>query len=420
MQNNKIKTEMKTSMNQETKKLEDMAEGAWQTILKKLYNPGTGLFYDYISSYEHDRRFAHLPTIEEISRQYPNTNGWGTGMEDSMIDAGVILSMLCDRYETSRDKGLKDIAGKIFEGMKLCATLSSAKGLLLRSVSPLDKKTHYIESSRDQYTHFVHGLWRYYHSELSSDDTRKNMREIMIAVSERMEKYVTAENNYSFCKENGQRGLVDRMWEVREPHEVARLPMIYAVTWDFTGEKHWKDMYLKYAPQAAEKAIEVPLEKHNYTYGLFQHQVSLETLLGIEKENTLLRNAFKKAMKKLAEGVDGMTRKCHNYKAVDLNSFNMDWRIREYKQAYLDSGYGYVFIWPREFWENEVSPLRESGEALLIQMMYPERMLPSEQNELLKKAIMQIDYEKAISFAIIYPLAAYWRAMRNKNSMNII
>ena len=128
------------------------AEEAWQASWERFYDERTHLFYDHVCSYDPQKRLALLPTPEEIHRQFPNQNGWGTGMEDCAISAGVMMSMICDRFEATRDPSLRRPAEKVFAGMVLLGTLSPSEGFVIRGVCPVDQRSHYGESSRDQYT----------------------------------------------------------------------------------------------------------------------------------------------------------------------------------------------------------------------------------------------------------------------------
>jgi hypothetical protein len=60
-------------------------EEAWEVSWKLFFDDNTNLFYDFISSYDSTSCLSVLPTPQEIARQIPNRNGWGTGMEDCAI-----------------------------------------------------------------------------------------------------------------------------------------------------------------------------------------------------------------------------------------------------------------------------------------------------------------------------------------------
>ena len=60
--------------------LRERWEEAWRASWERFYDERTHLFYDYVCSYDPKNRLAALPTPEEIRRQFPNRNGWGTGM----------------------------------------------------------------------------------------------------------------------------------------------------------------------------------------------------------------------------------------------------------------------------------------------------------------------------------------------------
>jgi hypothetical protein len=131
------------------------SEEAWQVSWERIYDARTHLFYDQVWSYDPEKRLASLPTPEEIHRQFPNRNGWGTGMEDCAIGAGVMMSMICERFEATRDASLRRPAEQVFAGMVLLGTLSPSEGFVIRGVCPVDQRSHYCESSRDQYMWYM-------------------------------------------------------------------------------------------------------------------------------------------------------------------------------------------------------------------------------------------------------------------------
>ena len=238
--------------------LSEKMESAWNVTWQRFYLPKTRLFYDYLSSYESGKELSHLPKAEEVMRQYPNRMGYDTGMENCMISAGVLMDMVVDRYAVTNDESLREKAFRIFEGIKLCATVHGIDGFLARGVCPEDGKSVYVTSSRDQYTYAVYGLWVYYHSQLCDQATKKEIREIIIAIAERCLQNVVLGNNYDLLSADGKQsdhGLC-KMWEVL-PHEAARLPMIYAAAWDITGNEKYYHDYKKYLNLAIDQSYDL-------------------------------------------------------------------------------------------------------------------------------------------------------------------
>ena len=151
----------------------DKFDLAWKNAWENFFSPKTNLFYDYISSYESGKQLAHLPTAREVNNQYPNFCGYGTGMEDCAILGGAMLSAIVDLSEKNgASEYLKISAKKVFDGLSLCCTVHGVKGFVARGVCVQDSKSIYINTSRDQYTHLVHGLWKYYNSKIIDANTK--------------------------------------------------------------------------------------------------------------------------------------------------------------------------------------------------------------------------------------------------------
>ena len=389
-----------------TQQLYDKAREASTRSWEWYYAPETHLFYDYLCSTEIGQRFRYLPTPEEISRQCPNPNGWGAGMEDCSINAGLWMGMICDRYAATGEAHLREAAGRVYEGMVLCATLSHSPGLVLRGVSPVDRTSHFMESSRDQYTWHAYGLWRLFHSELSTEAQRETIGAILAAVCERLERnIVPGETDYHICREDGRPGLVDKMWHV-DPHEVARLPMLYAIGADVTGEDHWWRMYREYAAQAARESVLVPAGMKT-VYALLQEQVSLEALYELENQDAALKSAWLQCLEFVAGRVEEFTTLGSSYAPADLAALDMDWRHWEFA---TQSGYQ-VPRWPPALREEERAT-RQPGEAFLAQLMCPTWRPSGDWEALLTRTVAQVDYSTTIGYGLFYPLAAYWRAVR--------
>lgn len=405
-------------MNVMLEALEPQVEAIWRTVNRRLFHPRTSLFYDFVSSYDEHTRFDHLPTPDEIGRQLPNTNGWATGMEDSTITAGVLLAAMCDRYDATGDlDGVRPDARRIFAGLRLCGTLSDREGFILRSVSPQDGKSHYIETSRDQLTHFAHGLWRYYQSPLSDEEERASMRRMIASLCRRLERYIVSERDFHFCMEDDEPGLVDTMWNVM-PHEVGRLPMIYAVGWRLTGDGHWYDLYHAYVSDALHQAGDLDLAIYDSCYALFQHQVSMEVLASVPDQDSALGAPWRDRMRSLAESIGSRyTDQLDAYQSVDVTHLDMNWRTRPARELPETQGsaYGKVAAFPAAMRDHEFRPLRESGESLLIRLMDGRDRLSDADVSVLTRALTEVDYGRTFTYAMCYPLAAYWRYRANRS-----
>ncbi len=369
----------------------------WNTIWNRFYRKDTHLFYDYLSSYRSGSGLAHLPSADEVRRQYPNIYGYGTGMEDCMISAGVILTMIVDRYAVTGEETLQGSADEAFQGIRLCATAHGVPGFLARAVCHEDLKSIYLNSSRDQYTHAVHGLWHYFHSPLCSSTRKQEISSIVSAIADRMIRNVTPENDYDSLRADGSRDThgISRMWNVKG-HEVARLPMIYATAWDMTGRKKYLELYRKYLEPAVNQSA--MFEEDQLTYALLQMQCSLELLSELEKDMTI-----KKKIRRIMVKASGLcTARAVNAdtlaKNLDLGMPGPDWR----KSGGLVGEY-------RKVWYC----IRESGEAALVQLIGDSGKFAHPQKNLLEEAIKRIDYGHVSSGGIFYLLAAYWKARRN-------
>jgi hypothetical protein len=393
-----------TDMKSINQKIFENIEKAWEISWSLYYREDTNLFYDYVSDNDPACSQAHLPTPDEVKQQFPNLCGWGTGMEDSAISAGVWMATICDRFDSTSDETMKKYADKVWEGMKLLMRVSKSSGFLPRSVCLADGISHYINSSRDQYTHYCHGIWRFYHSPLSDAGQRAGMRQIITDICHRMETNVIPENDFSFCQEDDRPGHgVNKMWENWGPHEWGRLPMIYAIGWDLTSDKHWRDMYQRYAWEAAYKSTSVP--DNHPAYALQQAIFSFEPLIAIESMDSELRMAWLQDMKLYADAIQSYTKQCLEYTPVIITE--TDWR----KWPTQDHGNGPCPTWP-DGERIEDRTVREPAESILSQLMVPDRPLPADQIELFYHFLQQTKYELSFMYGLFYHVAVYWRAVK--------
>lgn len=275
---------------------------AWETVVATCYSPRTSLFYTTPPD--------QVPSAAQYAAREPNVHGGGTGGEDCAMFGGILLAAMCDQFEVTGDEAVRQHATMVFDGLKLLATVHGEPGFIARGVCVEDGRSIYPGSSRDQYTHVVHGLWRFDHSPLVDDGQRQAIREILAAVADKMTRDVTFENGYCFKFAYGvpdDRG-VSRMRNVRV-HEAARLPMCYAAAWDVARRDDDYRRYRECLPLAVHQSLdfaatpEAELKRWVPPYSVLQMQTSLELLLAVETES-VMADAIRRAMRQVSDYVE--------------------------------------------------------------------------------------------------------------------
>lgn len=268
---------------------------AWDTAFSRFFCPKTELFYEFIPEGE-PFAWSHIPSAEEIRGNIPNPCGWGTGMEDSTLNGGSTLDAVICAYEITEDPKLKAVADALFRGMLRCAR---PNGFIARSVSPIDGESHYIESSRDQYTHWVFGALRLYDSPLCDKDQKAEIKRVLTEIAIRCEKNTDRNGNCYLCREDGSVGKVGKLWGDVSVHEWFRLPMFYLAAYHTTKDPHWKNLYLRYRDEAFSKSL-IPIPEYYKCYAILQMQYSLRAAYDCE-EDTIFKEKILARMQTLAK-----------------------------------------------------------------------------------------------------------------------
>ena len=301
--------------------MEKLLRPAWEMIWGKLFRPETGLFYDYCSELP---ELGHLPSPEEIARNFPNPCGLGTGMEDSMLSAGAVMDVLGLRRELVHDPDAVGQAEAVLAGICRAATVHGMPGFLARSVCPVDGKSCYINSSRDQFTLGVYGAWRFLrHFPDASLSARDAVRELLVSVARYCERVVTAGNEYNLLRLDGKPALVSKVWEAA-PHEMLRLPMFYAAAWEATGDEHWRGLALRYAhPGIAATLTMDQAGLWFWDITVSQMQISLAVLDAIDFGDAELHRQYRTAMRMTSRHAAELLEQ----KLIEAERFSGDWIV---------------------------------------------------------------------------------------------
>ena len=264
-------------------------EDGW-TWMMSTWHPGTGMIYGCpVGDVQPAKDFTN-----GLLKWYKGCpHGYGRGIGDCAIVSGVSLSMLCDKYAVTKAPAVKDDAKKVAFGLLNLARSHGYKGFVARGLCAEDGKSICALSSRDQVTHWVHGLWRYSTNGWADAETKADFAKLCVDVAGLMLRNVTPENEYNFLQADGSkdpRGICTMWGPNVYPHEAARLPMIYAVAWKMSGDVKWRDLYEKYIDQALDITLTIKDKPTKTwagimpTYSLLQMNTSLEVLLGIERD----------------------------------------------------------------------------------------------------------------------------------------
>lgn len=181
------------------------------------------------------------------------TFGYGSGIEDLAYQNGMLIFALCDAEEATGDPEFARLAQRTFRGLARMSTLSPVAGFVPRGPHPADGKSYYPDSSLDQHSLYVCGLWRYYRSRLSSAEDRAAIRPIIAAILTRFEK-----QNWAFLVEDGSRAshAGGDMLPMR-PTQAALLLAMLAVAHDVTGDSHWRECAERFGAESKARRWEI-------------------------------------------------------------------------------------------------------------------------------------------------------------------
>ena len=394
---------------------------AWNFVFDKLVHPNTNQIYDYRSSEDGDGAFRHLPTPEEMAKCIPNPCGWYTGMEDADINGGIMLDATIERIEVTGDKSLMKYIDILYDGLMLNTRVSEQKGFLARTVHPSDRKSHYMNSSRDQYTHWIFGMCHYYDSGLCTDERREEIRRVLVSFAEKAERDVTEEHDMSLVREDGMPAIVCRMkGEKLVWLETNRLQMFYLAAYHVSGDSHWLDMYHKERDWGLDKAEQIEFDMNFFkgVFALMQMQLSLRLLWNYETDESY-RKRYKALMERVAEATEEYLPVARdNLKAYPNETTVIPWREvpEEHREVTrITHGYPVNMHYVYRARGNDLHTyLRNASEGLIAQNLCPDWKIKKEQEMTFYEVIGYLDFEKAYNY---YPVAfcgAYWALRQNK------
>lgn len=283
---------------------EMLREKDW--FFDRAVHPETHLIYSRVNLEDPDLwRKIQFPSPDSI-RGKRNDDNEVPNLSNCAGAGGIFLGQLADIYAVTGDEACVRQARTVFEGLKSLAEASPRKGFIARGLLPGDPtKAHFQNSSVDQYTFYVYGLYKYFRSPLASEEHKAAMRQIMTEICTMIERDGT------ILGSDGAPGWVSDIEAIRTDRST-RLLQIYLVGHAITGDGHWREVYLKKLSEARNRRLRSVLDPLDlrYTYAprdyargpdhadigtIWQTQYSLVPLFELEPDLPL-KAAWKEAL----------------------------------------------------------------------------------------------------------------------------
>lgn len=265
------------------------ADEAWRVQMARCWSSKTSLVYDCPpTGVRPAREFDDGPGYFRFQRGVAGKDTYGAGMGDCALVGGVALAGLCDRWSVLHDAESADMAVKIARGLLNLTTAHGFPGFVARGLCEEDGRSICALSSRDQYTHWLHGLWRFVSSGMAQPQFRREFRQALVTVAGFLESRCTPARGWNFGMADGSDdplGICTMWGPDLHPHEFARLPMFFLAAWAETGDTRWRDQYERFADEAIANSLrmEDPANVSGIPcYSLLQANCSLELLLALE------------------------------------------------------------------------------------------------------------------------------------------
>lgn len=377
---------------------------AWHYVTDRLFWEETELIYDHVTD-----DLSYFPTKEEAEASFPNPCGYGTGMEDSMINGGSMLLACVGRYRKSGDEAAVHLAHRLVSGILRCQRTARSHGFLPRSVTPRDGVSHYIDSSRDQYTLCIYGIHVYLRSGLATPDERADIAAMLVSFAERAEKNVTPENGFDLLREDGMPSLCNVMWgDTLGNHEFLRLPMIYLAAWEASGDAHWFAKYQQCRDEAIERSLPMT-GRYWHLYTLQQMQMSARLCYDLESDEDQ-KASYLRVMQQIADYVANAIPKTRialdardDYNAPFLSFHQTALEPRKGSVAG-----GYPNLAPVRTEADSFFVLQDAVDTLTVLRLCPERTIDGEALALYRAAVEKIDFSKHVTSVPVQMLEAYY------------
>jgi len=299
--------------------------GRVRTLLcERFLDPASGRLFDYVSPDTFRVSPDMLPTVEEVRAEIPNSGGWGTPIENGPINGGILLGALVNRLGTPDPPDPKLVLS-VADGLLELAERSGRRGFLPRGLLA-DRKTHYPNSSVDQYTKWLYGMWRFYRSPLADGARRERIRRAVADMCERVQA-----DGFDIRRVDGQPAKASDIGVIRMDRS-CRLLLLYKLGAVLDGDSRWSRIYrekIAEADSARLKDITQPSMAGTINFYVWiQNQVALRVLYEAE-DDPQLKETYRRGLRVVnQQALRALDRHAAYDPAVLGRPYRYDWRGR--------------------------------------------------------------------------------------------
>jgi len=240
----------------------------WE-VCQRFRDPGTGVLYDR----PYEMAAARFPTPQQAADGIPNPCGWLTDCEDCALNLGFILPYMIERADREGDGYWTRAALDAADVILRLISAADTRGFLPRCVLP-DGKSHYPNSSVDQYTMVLNALLHLGQWREAGEERRRRAQAFAADAVELMSKHA-----WDIPTETGGRAFVCDA-SALTPDRATRLLQFLLIANTLTGRGEYMDTYRRLRDErGGRRARGTALRSQAPPpFALLQTQVSLDAL----------------------------------------------------------------------------------------------------------------------------------------------
>jgi hypothetical protein len=363
-----------------------------------------------------------LPTPEECKAGKPNALGWWAPIENGAMFNGLYMDAAVNRWK--RTKSAEDAikARKLMEGLLLLNSISEVKGFVGRGVST-DGKSHYPMGSNDQTMPWFLGLWRYWESELATQEEKARIVKHLVETAEEIVRLgwkMPAEEPFK------TRGSFNGFHFEEAARMLFTMKMLHRVT----GDEKWRTMYLaeleKRGGEKNQSKRELCAGGMVFWYSKRHNWTSCAAVGGLRGLWELETNAdfkadFAKGLVASAKLAAESLSLAQQFDNTDTSRFEMDWRVmnkewkpqtteHEAQNLALTQLKSFLKVAPRR--AKETAFVREPTAAAWIVTLCPDAAVLEQHASDVERVIAHYDYAK-LYYSQFFWAEMAWERLKN-------